>query len=85
MSEKSENPFGQKWESYLRRVMPASAGRAQFIETRRAFYAGGAALFETLMSILDDGAEPTDNHLKAVDNLKAELDAFIADLRNGQG
>jgi hypothetical protein len=80
----SEKRFGNKWESYLRRVMPPAAGREQFIETRRAFYAGGAALFEIIMSVLDEGAEATDDDLKAIDDLKAEFDAFMAELAKGQ-
>jgi len=28
------------WQSYAREVLPPDAGRTQYVETRRAFYAG---------------------------------------------
>ena len=73
------------WVSYLRFVMPASASAVQIEETRRGFYAGAQHLFGSIMTVLDPGAEPTENDLKRFDYIHAELEAFVASFRVGVG
>lgn len=75
--------LAKEWQDFEAPVLPANAGDVQKIETRRAFYAGAAALFSGLLSILEPGAEATENDLKVMDSIKAELDQFAADLHGG--
>jgi hypothetical protein len=68
------------WESYVRHVLPASAGQVQRDETRKAFYAGAAVLFHTVLRALDEGSDATENDLKLMDDISSEIDAFGAEL-----
>ena len=64
------------WKSYQSMVVPKDAPDVQIKETRQAFFAGAAVLFETLMMALDSGDEPTDNDLKRMADLQAEIDEY---------
>mgnify|MGYP001606479178 CR=1 FL=1 len=57
----------------------------QWIETRRGFFAGAAALFSAILLMLDPGTEPTDADLTKMDALNAELERFVTDLQTGRG
>lgn len=75
--------FKRKWATYCA-LLPQSAGLVQVQETRRAFYAGGAALFHVIVNELDPGDEPTEADLKKMDALKEEFDQFARDLADGK-
>ncbi len=64
------------WNSYKKMVIPADAPDVQIKETRQAFYAGAAILFEGLMGALDGGDEPTDADMHRMAAIQAELDVF---------
>lgn len=66
------------WLSYRAMVVPADAGEVQVNETKQAFYAGASILFTTLMQpgVLDPGLEETENDMKKMADLQAEIDAF---------
>lgn len=64
------------WKKYRAMVVPANAGEVQIAETRQAFYAGAAVLFESLMRSLDPEKEPTANDMRIMDGLQAEIDEF---------
>ncbi len=66
------------WQSYCSMVMPADAGEIQIKETRQAFFAGVAILFQTMMVSLDPGEEPTDRDMQRLSDLQDELDEFGA-------
>lgn len=70
------------WMAYRRACVPADAGPVQVIY--RAFMAGAATLFGTILGV-DEGTEPTANDLRMMDELKAELDAHIAEVRDEKG
>lgn len=73
----------QKWESYLAKVVPPSASHAQMIETRRAFYAGAAAMFNQVVD--DIGAEPSEERaLGMIEGLRQELFQFSDDVKAGK-
>lgn len=76
--------FGDLWESYARKVLPQDAGEVQRRETQRAFYSGGIALLSTLMRMVTDGLEPTDDDLQLMSDLQAEFDAYACDVREGR-
>jgi hypothetical protein len=70
------------WVGYRAMVVPRGAGPVQVEECRRAFFAGAQALFASIMTILDPGAEPTDADLKRMDAINDELRAFAASVGN---
>lgn len=75
------NTIQEKWESYLKTVMPADAPAAQIRECRIAFYAGAVMMMETMKSISD-----TDNEDAAVamlEGLEDECNAFFEGVRSG--
>jgi hypothetical protein len=75
--------FAAQWDNYAK-TMPADAGAVQIQETRRAFYAGGASLLYALVSILTDDVKPTDQDIQAMEDLKAEFEAFTLDVVDGR-
>ncbi len=64
------------WKSYLRIVVPDNASDVQVNETRQAFYAGAATLWQSIMVTLDPEAEPTEQDLQRMDDIQAEVDAI---------
>jgi len=75
----------QEWESYRRRIIPFGASTTQIVETRRAFYGGVASLMGLLLKQLDPGEEPTEKDLKMMDELQAELEEFLEEVKAGRG
>ena len=72
------------WASYAEKVIPAGAPELQYIESRRAFYAGAGTLLGILLKALEPGSEPTEQDLALMDQIKAELDEFNADVVAGR-
>jgi hypothetical protein len=70
------------WIGYRALVVPRGAGPVQVEECRRAFFAGAQALFASIMTVLDPGAEPTETDLKRMDAISDELRAFAASVGN---
>lgn len=68
------------WTGYRMGVLPGDCSQVQIDETRLAFFAGAQHLFASMMSILDPGAEPTENDLKRMDLIHEELNQFSASL-----
>ncbi len=68
------------WESYRRTVVPKDASEVQLKETRQAFFAGAAILFQTIMMSMDSGEEPTDADMRRMQALQDELDEFGAQI-----
>lgn len=69
-----------QWESYLKEVVPSSAGEVQKIEIRRAFYAGAVSLRHLLLNTPDE----EEDEMQACDALYAELLQFQKDLADGK-
>lgn len=65
-----------EWASYRAAVVPKDAGGIQVEETRRAFYAGAAALYSVVMRMLEPGAEATDQDVLNMAELNVELLEF---------
>ena len=64
------------WAGYRHVVIPADASEVQVNESRRAFFAGAACLFETIMLAASPGVEPTEADMDMMANLQAEIDEF---------
>jgi hypothetical protein len=75
-----------EWETYRHLVMPAQVGEEQFMETRRAYYAGAKAMFELITEIADPktGPSATQSELQRVDGLANELEEFNQRIRDGK-
>lgn len=71
------------WREYEAKIVPASAGPVQRVETRQAFYAGAQSLFSGITKGLSDGDEATPEDLSMMDSLAAELRAFGEEIRRG--
>lgn len=78
------NVLSEAWARYADSVIPKDAPRVQYIESRRAFYAGAHSLFAGLMRMLEPGTEPTERDLAKLTDLKQEIDQFYADLAAGR-
>jgi hypothetical protein len=53
------------------------APKAQLEQMRNAFFAGSQHLFASVLTLLEEGEEPTDNDLRRMDLIHDELDRFI--------
>lgn len=72
------------WRDYEIRVIPLNAPEVQRTESRRAFYGGAVSMFGGIVGMLDPGTEPTAEDLWKMDDIKAELDQYQTDLREGR-
>ena len=64
------------WESYRSMVIPKDAPDIQIRETRQAFYAGSALLWQSLMLFLDNDVEPTTDDMQRMEDIQVEIDAY---------
>ena len=64
------------WVGFDIMTIPETAGPVQRKEMRQAFFAGSLHLFSSIMSIMDDGEEPTYKDMKRLDMIHKELDEF---------
>jgi len=56
----------------------------QYVEMRKAFYAGALHLFSSMLAIMDSEAEPTEADMRRMDLISNELKAFGAELEPGK-
>lgn len=71
------------WVGYRIQVIHETAPEIQLTESRKAFFAGAQHLFASMMTALDPGSEPTDADMRRMDNINAELEAFVEELKKG--
>jgi hypothetical protein len=57
----------------------------QIREMRMALFAGAQHLFGMIANVLDPGDEPTEADLKTMDQIHAELTAFLVDFEKQHG
>jgi hypothetical protein len=65
----------QLWLSYLE-ILPQSAGAAQIMETRRAFYAGAQGLLHSIIANLSPGPDESEPDLAMMGDIEKELSDF---------
>jgi hypothetical protein len=74
----------EAWASYVKTAYPGGDLPAdQIRELRRAFYAGGYALFTMCLSLSDDDVSAEESQ-RLVANWEAEFDLFIAMVEMGR-
>jgi hypothetical protein len=70
------------WIAMMLHVIPKDAPDTQVAEMRKAFFMGAEHLFQSIMSILEPGAEPTEKDLDRMSLIHTELEAFRMDVTN---
>lgn len=68
------------WIGLRLAVVPADAPKVQLEEMRKAFFAGALHLFSSIMTILDEGREPSAEDLRRMGLIDTELRSFGHDL-----
>lgn len=64
------------WVVFEGMVLPQSASQAQRDDMEIAFFAGAQHLFGTMISIMEEGEEPTEKDMNRMDQINAELNRF---------
>lgn len=76
------NAIDEAWQSYARSVLVRHAGPVDWLETRRAFYAGVEAMFQLAVAI--GAPEVTeDEAIKTMTAIRQELVAFADAVKAG--
>lgn len=74
------------WVGLRALSVPDSAPDIQVREMRGAFFAGAQHLFASIMTILDpEGEEPTENDMRRMSLIHAELQAYLAEFKREHG
>jgi hypothetical protein len=76
------------WRDFATKVglTAPEVSRVQYTETRRAFYAGIATLFDKLEKLVTPGTdEPTEADMALMWRINDELAAYVKDLQRGRG
>src|SRR5262245_18879548 len=68
------------WEALRLIAIPEDAPAVQIHEMRMAYMAGAQHLFSCLMAIQDPGEEPTEDDIRRMDLIDAELQNFRKEL-----
>jgi len=69
------------WMAYVATSGLGSAPEMQRTEMRKAYMLGAQHLFASITGALDDGTEPTDNDMRRMELIHAELERFIKDVK----
>jgi hypothetical protein len=66
-------------------AIPKDAPTVQLNEMRMAFFAGAQHLFGSIMKALDPDDEVTDDDMRRLDLINAELNLFLVDFKKKHG
>jgi len=69
------------FQAYRMLAVPPNAPDIQVKECRLAYFFGAQHLYASMMGILDDGDEPTEEDIKRMELIHKELEAFIEDVK----
>lgn len=70
------------WDQYEKEVLPSGAGNVQRLETKRAFYAGAASMFNLLCKI-DEYSDCTMNSMQGIRAVLTEIEDFVKSVKGG--
>lgn len=73
------------WVSLRIAAISLDAPKIQLEEMRVAFFAGAQHLFGSLMSILEEGDQPTANDISRMELIHNELQIFVAEYERKHG
>ena len=68
------------WAAMRIMTLPANISRTQETEMRRAFFSGAQHLYTSIMTVLEEGQEPTEKDIKRMELIETELEAFRMDM-----
>jgi hypothetical protein len=68
--------LAELFETYRKRVLPATAPEVQIVECRRAFYAAAHSMLLLLLHTIGDEHVSEDEGVAVLEGLKAECEAF---------
>ena len=71
------------WLAMRLTMIPKTASQSQLDAMRNAFYAGAQHVFASLMTLLDEGQEPTKADLLRVTSIVEELDEWVSQMKTG--
>lgn len=74
--------IAEKWKDYFNKVLPKTATGSEFMEARRAFYAGSGVMLEYLMEISTSLDEK--KALEALNEALRESDQFTEEVKKGE-
>ena len=74
--------IGEAWAGYFGNVIPAGAGDVQIEECKRAFYAGGAAMFSAVLGSAELEEDAAGSALEALDR---ELEDYLRLFKSREG
>lgn len=78
------NHIKKLWDKYHAEAIPANAPLIQIVETRRAFYAGAASLFMTMIEETKQNEMDEEKGTIYLAEINAEIDQFGQDLLGGR-
>jgi hypothetical protein len=73
------------WVGLRAAVIPPEASAEQLDDMRNAFFAGAQHLFASIMTILDEDKEPTEDDLHRLSMINQELQKFVEELMASEG
>lgn len=76
MANNSEHTLGGFWDDFEEQLLkPIGAGEHQIMEMRKAFYAGGAVMFNLITDVA--GSLDDDDACAFMSKLEAEIKTFL--------
>lgn len=63
------------WQD-IKRLTLADAPDIQLREMRKAFFAGAAHMYASIINMLEEGSEPTEDDLRRIEMIHVELQAW---------
>lgn len=69
------------WVSLRKNCIDPNASALQLEEMRMAFMAGAQHLFASIITVLDEDSEPTEDDLRRLDLINDELEKFVEELK----
>lgn len=73
------NRIQKTWEAYKSMAEPKAEG-AELEKLKQAFFAGSATIFCGMMLAMSEDAEPTEEDMRLMADIQAEVDKFGQDL-----
>ena len=69
------------WQALRMLAIPPDASKAQVDDMRVAYFAGAQHLYACMMSMLEEGQEPTETDIKRMDAIHNELEEFYSEMK----